>query len=125
DDQPQREAVFGGQQFAALVGGEQAPLGAEVGEPQVGAVSVLGPHHHMGNVGGGRGEVQDGPGGDAAPLGTDHAELGDAVQVGDDGGVRQGRELVVVPAVLGAVGGRAEHPEFPAFGPELGDGPVV
>src|SRR5690606_33173035 len=24
-----------------------------------------------------------------------------------------------------AVGGRAEHPEFPAFGPELGDGPVV
>ncbi|GAA3237736.1 hypothetical protein GCM10020256_57460 [Streptomyces thermocoprophilus] len=75
--------------------------------------------------GGGRGDVEDGPGGDALPLGAEHAELRHAVQIGDDGGVRQGRELLVRPRVLLAVGGGPEDPEVPALRPELGHRPVV
>ncbi|CAM5532892.1 hypothetical protein SALBM311S_01889 [Streptomyces alboniger] len=124
DDRPEREAVFRRQQFAVLVGGEDRAFVREVRQTEVGAEAVLGPHHHMGDGGRGRGDVQDGPGGDAA-VGAEHAELRDAVQVSDDAGVGKSGELLVVPAVLLAVSGGAEHAELPALRPELGNRAVV
>src|SRR6478752_10095170 len=42
-DETQRESVFGGEQFAVLVGGEQRPVRGEVGDPEIRAESVFGP----------------------------------------------------------------------------------
>ncbi|GHH02036.1 hypothetical protein GCM10018780_30780 [Streptomyces lanatus] len=47
------------------------------------------------------------------------------MQIGDDAGVRQGREFLMGPAVFLTVGGGPEHPEFPAFGTELRNRAVV
>ena len=82
--QPQRVAVLRGERRAVQVGGQQRRVGGEVGDPDVGAVAVVGPDHHVGHRPPGRHRRSTSRGRDAGPAIARHREPGHAVQVGHD-----------------------------------------
>src|SRR5690606_34768242 len=59
DHDAQGEAVVGGEPLPVAVGGEHRRLGEEIAHPDVGAIAVLRPDHHVRDVRGGRGELRD------------------------------------------------------------------
>ncbi len=124
-DQPQWVAMLGGQRHPVQISGQQGVLGREVTDPDVGAVAVVGPDHHVGHRVGGRREAQHLSGGNADPAVVRGGEPGDAVQVGDHLAARQGADLLPVPGLLVSRGRGPADAQVPSLRAEGGHRTVV